>query len=250
MKNEKVIVLLENVLDELKKQNTDNYRLLENVEKTLEDFNKEILSKSIQKASNKEILRIIKDIQKNIPEGLKHKLEDGIFENDDIQFILNDCNILIIKNKIKELKYLKTKEQESMRKLLESQYLNFYKKLKEDYTNKENIKTNYKVEKIITPTINELKLEVKKYKENYEIETGKQFPRKNIICYVFENGLTLNANFLINTIKATNSNELYTIVGKDGKFRNICVVYGEDYDVIIMPINNNHGYKGNSIVSI
>ncbi len=48
----------------------------------------------------------------------------------------------------------------------------------------------------------------------------------------------------------TNSNELYTFANENGKFINICVVYGEDYDIIIMPISNNNGYQGNSIISI
>lgn len=95
-----------------------------------------------------------------------------------------------------------------------------------------------------------MKLEVKKYKEVYTINTGKQFPRKNTICYVFENGLTLNTKFLINAMMATNSNELYTFANENNRFINICVIYGENYDMIIMPINNNNGYKGNSIISI
>ena len=55
---------------------------------------------------------------------------------------------------------------------------------------------------------------------------------------------------MINAITVTNSNELYTFTNESGKFGNICVMYGEDYDLIIMPINNNNGYKGNSIMSI
>lgn len=68
----------------------------------------------------------------------------------------------------------------------------------------------------------------------------KQAGRNATILYTFENGLTVNAVYLLEAMKATGAEVL---IRDEGATRKPFFLYGEDVDMLLLPVNSNEHTK-------
>lgn len=68
----------------------------------------------------------------------------------------------------------------------------------------------------------------------------KQAGRNATILYTFENGLTVNAVYLLEAMKATGAEVL---IRDEGATKKPFFLYGEDVDMLLLPVNSNEHTK-------